>query len=57
MHKKGKVVKVGADGKMITKRLDDSNGTVMSFVANALEFEEHLYLGSLDTNFIGKSAT
>ncbi|XP_034699827.1 protein STRICTOSIDINE SYNTHASE-LIKE 5-like [Vitis riparia] len=53
MQKKAMVVKVGADGKMM-KRFNDPNGSVMSFVTNALEFEEHLYLGSLNTNFIGK---
>ena len=53
IHKKATVVKVGADGKML-KRFDDPDGSVMSFVTNALEFEDHLYLGSLDTNFIGK---
>ncbi|KAJ8621311.1 hypothetical protein MRB53_029840 [Persea americana] len=47
------VVKVGADGKIL-KMLDDSQGKVMSFVTSALEYEGHLYLGSLDSNFIGK---
>lgn len=54
MQKKARVVKVGADDGRIMKSFDDSNGNVMSFVTNALEFEEHLYLGSLNTNFIGK---
>lgn len=47
------VVNVAADGSIV-RWLDDSNGTVMSFVTNALEFEDHLYLGSLNSNFIGK---
>ncbi|KAF8388714.1 hypothetical protein HHK36_025394 [Tetracentron sinense] len=53
MHKKAMVVKVAANGKIIIK-FDDPNGTVMSFVTSVLEFEEHLYLGSLNSNFIGK---
>lgn len=44
---------MGADGKMI-KRFDDPNGSLMSMVTSALEFEGHLYLGSLNSNFIGK---
>lgn len=47
------VVKVGADGKIL-RMLDDSQGKVMSFVTSALEYEGHLYLGSLESNFIGK---
>lgn len=53
-HLKGAmVINVAADGSVI-RWLDDSNGTVMSFVTSALEFEDHLYLGSLSTNFVGK---
>lgn len=52
-HKKASVVKVAADGKIIDK-FDDPNGKVISFVTSALEFEDYLYLGSLNTNFIGK---
>ncbi|RVX05555.1 Protein strictosidine synthase-like 5 [Vitis vinifera] len=51
-HKKASVVKVAADGKIIDK-FDDPNGKVISFVTSALEFEDYLYLGSLNTNFIG----
>ncbi|XP_008802475.1 protein STRICTOSIDINE SYNTHASE-LIKE 4-like [Phoenix dactylifera] len=47
------VVNVASNGK-ITRMLDDSDGTVMSFVTSAMEFDGHLYLGSLQTNFIGK---
>ncbi|XVF35147.1 hypothetical protein REPUB_Repub18cG0120100 [Reevesia pubescens] len=51
--KKATVINVGADGNII-KRFDDPNGRVMSFVTSALEFDDHLYLGSLNSNFIGK---
>ncbi|CAN4110296.1 unnamed protein product [Withania somnifera] len=47
------VVNVAADGK-ITKGFDDPTGKVMSFVTSALEYEDHLYLGSLNCDFIGK---
>lgn len=50
---KAMVVNVEKDGK-IRKMFDDPNGNVMSFVTSALEFEDHLYLGSLNTDFIGK---
>lgn len=53
VHRHAMVVNVAADGK-ITKKFDDSNGKVMSFVTAAIEFEDHLYLGSLNSNFIGK---
>ncbi|PRQ47035.1 putative strictosidine synthase transcription factor WD40-like family [Rosa chinensis] len=53
LHKKATVVNVGADGKII-KKLEDPNGSVMSFVTSAVEFDNHLYLGSLQNNFIGK---
>ncbi|KAG1366375.1 adipocyte plasma membrane-associated protein [Cocos nucifera] len=53
MKSRATVVNVASNGK-ITQVLDDSNGTVMSFVTSAMEFEGHLYLGSLQTNFIGK---
>ncbi|KAJ6407296.1 hypothetical protein OIU84_010739 [Salix udensis] len=41
------------DGK-ITRKFDDPDGKVMSFVTTAFEFEDHLYLGTLNNNFIGK---
>ncbi|XVE70724.1 hypothetical protein DITRI_Ditri10aG0093700 [Diplodiscus trichospermus] len=53
VRKKATVINVAADGNII-KRFDDPNGTVMSFVTTALEFEDNLYLGSLNSNFIGK---
>lgn len=53
INKKATVVNVAADGK-ITKHFDDSEGKVIRFVTTAIEFEDHLYLGSLNTNFIGK---
>ncbi|XP_058213477.1 protein STRICTOSIDINE SYNTHASE-LIKE 4-like [Rhododendron vialii] len=53
MHTKATVVNVATDGKII-RSFDDPDGDVMSFVTSALEFEDHLYLGSLNSNFIGK---
>lgn len=53
VHRKAVVVNVAADGK-ITKKFDDSNGKVLTFVTTALEFEDYLYLGSLNSDFIGK---
>ncbi|KAK6941281.1 hypothetical protein RJ641_026658 [Dillenia turbinata] len=55
MNKKATAVNVAADGRIIRK-LDDPNGTVISFVTSALEYEDHLYLGNLNTNFVGKLA-
>uniref|UniRef100_A0A1D1XGH1 Adipocyte plasma membrane-associated protein n=1 Tax=Anthurium amnicola TaxID=1678845 RepID=A0A1D1XGH1_9ARAE len=48
------VVNVPADGGRIARMLDDSEGKVMSCVTSAVEFEGHLYLGSLGTDFIGR---
>lgn len=53
VSRRASVVHVGADGKII-KKLDDPDGKVVRFVTSALEFEGHLYLGSLNSNFIGK---
>ncbi|TQD93722.1 hypothetical protein C1H46_020726 [Malus baccata] len=53
MRTEAMAVNVAADGKII-KKLMDPDGSVISFVTNALEFEDHLYLGSLNANFIGK---
>lgn len=50
---KAMVVNVATDGKII-KKFDDPEGKVMSFVTSALEFEDHLYLGSLNSDFVGK---
>ncbi|KAK9274789.1 hypothetical protein L1049_022041 [Liquidambar formosana] len=52
-NEKAMVINVAADGEIIRK-FDDPNGKVMSFVTSALEHEDHLYLGSLSSNFIGK---
>lgn len=52
-HKKAMVVNVATDGKII-RNFGDPKGEVMSFVTSAVEFEDHLYLGSLNSNFIGK---
>ncbi|XP_057467453.1 protein STRICTOSIDINE SYNTHASE-LIKE 4-like isoform X1 [Actinidia eriantha] len=53
VDKKAMVVNIAADGKII-RSFDDPIGDVMSFVTSALEFDDHLYLGSLTSNFIGK---
>ena len=53
VHKMAMVVNVGADGKII-KKLEDPSGSVMAFVTSVVEFEDHLYFGSLQNNFIGK---
>lgn len=53
IYKKAMVVNVGTDGKIIRK-FDDSNGKVISYVTSVLEFEDHIYLGSLTANFVGK---
>uniref|UniRef100_A0A1S3XF96 Protein STRICTOSIDINE SYNTHASE-LIKE 4-like n=1 Tax=Nicotiana tabacum TaxID=4097 RepID=A0A1S3XF96_TOBAC len=52
-YHKAMVVNVAADGKII-KGFDDPTGKVMSFVTSVLEYEGHLYLGSLNCDFIGK---
>ncbi|WOL01059.1 adipocyte plasma membrane-associated protein-like [Canna indica] len=53
MKKGAMVANVGSDGK-IRRVLDDSQGKMMSFVTSALEFDDHLYMGSLLSDFIGK---
>ncbi|KAL5728573.1 hypothetical protein ACHQM5_001642 [Ranunculus cassubicifolius] len=53
IRKNAMVANVGSDGKII-KKFDDSNGKVTSFVTSVLEFEYHIYMGSLLNNFIGK---
>ncbi|KAF7143374.1 hypothetical protein RHSIM_Rhsim05G0006100 [Rhododendron simsii] len=53
MHTKATVVNVATNGKII-RSFNDPHGDVMSFVTSALEFEDHIYLGSLNSNFIGK---
>ncbi|XP_024017207.1 protein STRICTOSIDINE SYNTHASE-LIKE 4 [Morus notabilis] len=53
VKRKATVVNVAADGT-ITRHFDDSKGKVMNFVTTAVEFEDHLYLGSLNSDFIGK---
>lgn len=50
---KAMVVNVGSDGKMI-RGFDDPTGKVMRFVTSAVEFEGHLYLGTLYNDFLGK---
>ncbi|KAL2534416.1 Protein STRICTOSIDINE SYNTHASE-LIKE 4 [Abeliophyllum distichum] len=52
-YNKAMVINVASDGKIV-RSFDDPTGKVMSFVTSALEFENHLYLGSLNCDFIGK---
>lgn len=47
------VVKVGEEGKPIIS-LEDPSGKVMSLVTSAMEVGDHLYLGSLNANFLGR---
>ncbi|XP_073157100.1 protein STRICTOSIDINE SYNTHASE-LIKE 4-like [Henckelia pumila] len=54
VHKKATVVNVASNGKELKRSFDDPSAKVMGFVTSVLEFEDHLYLGSLQTNFIGK---
>lgn len=53
VKEKATVINVAANGNII-KRFDDPDGTVVSFVTSALEFEDHLYLGSLKNDFVAK---
>lgn len=53
LYTRAMVANVGNDGKII-KVFEDPNGKVMSFMTSAVEFEDHLYLGSLNSDFIGK---
>ncbi|KAH6818378.1 hypothetical protein C2S51_001981 [Perilla frutescens var. frutescens] len=50
---KSMVVNVGSDGKII-RGFDDPTAKVMKFVTSAVEFEGHLYFGSLYNDFVGK---
>nr|AFK43571.1 unknown [Lotus japonicus] len=52
-RKSAMVANVATDGKIL-RTFDDSEGKVLSMVTSAVEFEDHLYLGSLNTNFVGK---
>ncbi|XP_027333217.1 adipocyte plasma membrane-associated protein-like [Abrus precatorius] len=52
-RKKAMVVNVATNGNII-KEFDDNDGKVINFVTSALEFEDNLYLGSLNSMFIGK---
>lgn len=47
------VVKVGEDGEPIIS-LEDPNGKVISLVTSAMEVGDYLYLGSLNSNFLGR---
>lgn len=53
LHKKATVVNVAENGNVIRK-FEDPSGKVLSYVTSALEFEDHLYLGNLNFNFIGR---
>ncbi|XP_074280788.1 uncharacterized protein LOC141605793 [Silene latifolia] len=52
-NKRATVVKVSENGKILAK-YDDPNGKVLNFVTSAFEYQGHLYLGSLKSNFVGK---
>ncbi|GAB4853706.1 hypothetical protein Ancab_017898 [Ancistrocladus abbreviatus] len=52
-NKNAMVLNVAVDGS-IKRMYDDSNGEVMRFVTSVMEFDDHLYMGSLANNFIGK---
>lgn len=54
MYKKAMVINVAAANGEIIRKFEDPTGALMSFVTSALEHEDHLYLGSLNSNFIGK---
>nr|AFK41737.1 unknown [Medicago truncatula] len=47
------VVKVTTEGNII-KKFGDNDGKKITFVTSAVEFEDNLYLGSLNTDFVGK---
>jgi len=51
--KSAMVVKVDTEGNII-KKFGDNNGKIINFVTSAIEFENHLYLGSIKTDFVGK---
>ncbi|KAF7837541.1 protein STRICTOSIDINE SYNTHASE-LIKE 4-like [Senna tora] len=53
LYKKAMVANVGGDGQII-RMFDDNEGKVMNVLTSAVEFEDHLYLASLNGNFIGK---
>lgn len=47
------VVKVDTKGNII-KEFGDNDGKIITGVTSAVEFENHLYLGSLNNDFVGK---
>lgn len=53
VNERSMVVNVGSDGKII-RGFDEPTGKVMRFVTSAVEFEGHLYFGSLYNDFVGK---
>ncbi|XP_008459921.1 protein STRICTOSIDINE SYNTHASE-LIKE 4-like isoform X2 [Cucumis melo] len=53
VRRRATVVKVGENGRILRK-LDDPDGKVISFLTSAVEFQDHLYLGSLNADFLGK---
>uniref|UniRef100_A0A5K0XXF2 Strictosidine synthase conserved region domain-containing protein n=8 Tax=Nymphaea colorata TaxID=210225 RepID=A0A5K0XXF2_9MAGN len=55
IRQKAMVINVDADGKIINY-LDDSTGKVISLVTSAVQSGDHLYLGNLNTKFIGRLA-
>jgi len=47
------VVKVDTEGNII-RMFGDNNGKIINFVTSAVEFEDYLYLASIETDFVGK---
>ena len=48
-----RVVKVDTHGKIIMD-FNDPNATYISFVTSAVEFEDNLYMASIQSKFVGK---
>ncbi|XP_058727745.1 protein STRICTOSIDINE SYNTHASE-LIKE 4-like [Vicia villosa] len=51
--KSAMVVKVDTEGNII-KRFGDNDGKIITGVTSVVEFEDHLYLGNINTDFVGK---
>ncbi|KAI3893060.1 hypothetical protein MKX03_033032 [Papaver bracteatum] len=49
-----RLIIAAADGKKIIRKFDDEGAKVIPFLTSRVEFEDHLYLGSMGTNFVGK---
>ncbi|XP_051132019.1 protein STRICTOSIDINE SYNTHASE-LIKE 4-like [Andrographis paniculata] len=53
VHNAAMVVNVASDGRVI-RGFDDPTGKVIAKVTSAIEFDGHLYLGTLHNDFVGK---